>query len=104
MKNDYGIELDRNGYAPSIMQEEERCYLCGKRDVLQRHEIYGSAFRNKSKAYGLWVLLCPVCHDTVHFLNAEIKMELREQGQVVAQEHYGWDRKKFRDKFGRCYL
>ena len=32
MKNEYGVKLDRNGYAPSIIpgHDEYRCLLCGK--------------------------------------------------------------------------
>ena len=31
MLNEYGAPLDRNGYAPSIVQADtdERCWLCG---------------------------------------------------------------------------
>ena len=104
MTNDYGIKLDRNGYAPSIMQKADRCYMCGRSGILHRHEIYGNAYRSKSKAFGLWVNLCPDCHNEVHFVHAEWKMELREQGQMVAQKYYGWNENDFREKFGRCYL
>lgn len=27
--NTFGAELDRNGYAPSILQQGERCHMCG---------------------------------------------------------------------------
>jgi hypothetical protein len=53
------LRLDRNGYAPSILQTEERCFLCGRTDrKLDRHEPFGGPYRAKSKADGLWVLLC----------------------------------------------
>lgn len=104
MNNEYGTPLDRNGYAPSIMQTAERCYMCGRSGTLQRHEIYGNAFRDRSKALGLWVLLCPDCHHELHFVHAELKMELREQGQIIAQNRYGWSNIEFRNKFGRCYI
>ena len=104
MTNEYGVKLDRNGYAPTIMQKAERCYLCGKSGVLQRHEIYGNAYRDKSKAYGLWVWLCLDCHTDLHFKHADRKMDLREHGQMVAQQHYGWFDNEFREKFGHCYI
>ena len=104
MTNEYGTELDRNGYAPTIMQRQVRCYMCCREGMLQRHEIYGNAFREKSKAYGLWVWLCPECHHDVHFVNADKKMLLREHGQRRAEQRYGWSVNEFRDKFGRCYL
>ena len=61
--NAFGAELDRNGYAPSILQQGERCHMCGGHhiyDGLDRHEVFGGAYRKKSKELGLWVLLCHV--------------------------------------------
>lgn len=104
MKNEYGVTLDRNGYAPCIMQKAERCYMCARSGDLQRHEIYGAANRDKSKAYGLWVLLCPECHDHLHFRDAMQKLELREQGQIEAMQHYGWTKKEFLERFGKSYV
>lgn len=53
--NEYGAELDRNGYAPSIVQEDadECCAICyanGSKDPLNRHERYsaGHAVKNQS--------------------------------------------------------
>ena len=103
MTNEYGTPMDRNGYVPTIMQKAERCYMCGRSGILQRHEIYGNAYREKSKRFGLWVWLCHDCHHDLHFVHADRKMWLREQGQIQAQKHYGWNENEFRDKFGRSY-
>lgn len=103
MKNDYGIKLDSNGYAPTIMQSAERCYMCGRSGLLARHEIFGNAYRDKSKAFGLWIWICPDCHHEVHFVHADQRIWLREQGQITAQRHYGWNDNEFREKFGRSY-
>ena len=50
MKNEWGAELDRNGYAPSIVQADtSKCFLCQRSGVkLDRHEIFGNAMRSKS--------------------------------------------------------
>ena len=104
MTNEFGTTLDRNGYAPTIMQSAERCYMCCSTGVLQRHEIYGNAYRDKSKALGLWVWLCPACHNDVHFVDAEKKILLREHGQQRAAQRYGWSDNEFRERFGRCYI
>lgn len=59
MLNEYGETLDRNGYAPSIVQDIDGCYFCARQDgKLDRHEIFHGAYRQKSKALGLWVTLC----------------------------------------------
>ena len=53
MVNEYGAKLDRNGYAPSIIQDEadESCFICyanGYYDPLNRHEAFGGPFRDLS--------------------------------------------------------
>ena len=58
MTNEYGVTLDRNGYAPSIVQDIDGCWFCKtQQGKLDRHEIYHGAYRKKSKALGLWALL-----------------------------------------------
>lgn len=55
--NAFGAEMDRNGYAPSILQQGERCHMCHENptfDQLDRHEVFGGAYRKKSKELGLW--------------------------------------------------
>lgn len=98
---------NRNGYNPSIMQTYCSCYLCGRRDrKLDRHEIFGGANRSRSKADGLWVLLCHECHvgpNGVHENPARL-LELRKLGQLAAMERYGWSVGDFRRAYGKNYL
>lgn len=51
MTNEYGAPLDRNGYAPSILQDDDSyCLIClgnGYNDPLNRHEVFGGPFRKK---------------------------------------------------------
>lgn len=55
--------MDRNGYGKSIMQTvDDKCFLCGKMTETARHEVYFGANRTNSKKHGLWVNLCPSCH------------------------------------------
>ena len=106
MTNEYGQPLDRNGYAPSIISNEAVCLNCYTTLNLQRHEVFhGMAYRQKSKKYGLWVHLCPVCHMTkVHNSDGELDLRLKELGQETAMTVYGWSKEDFRDRFGRSYL
>ena len=106
MKNEYGVPLDKNGYAPSIISNDQVCLNCYTSMHLQRHEIFhGMANRKKSKEYGLWVLLCPVCHMTkVHNSDGELDLRLKERGQEAAMAFYGWDKEEFRKRFGRNYV
>ena len=85
MTNEYGVTLDRNGYAPSIVQDIEGCYYCETQcGKLDRHEVFHGASRKKSKALGLWVLLCHDCHMTLHHKDAALDALLKRQGQRVA--------------------
>lgn len=101
--------IDRNGYAPSIIQfDMGQCYRCHKRaEKLDRHEIFGAANRVKSKRLGLWVMLChTTCHegrDGVHQNSAEA-LKLHKIGQEAAMRRYGWSTEEFIGKFGKNYL
>ena len=112
MKNEYGVPLDRNGYAPSILQDDDdQCFICyanGYRDPLNRHEVFGGAYRNKSKRLGLWCCLCHSrCHqeglDSVH-QNANTALHLKRMAQRAAMEKYGWSKEDFIREFGKNYL
>ena len=95
-------------YKPSILQEDDCCYLCGRRDrKLDRHEIFNAAYRDKSKEDGLWILLCNTpCHegkDGAQY-NPVIRKKLAEIAQRRAMETYGWDVAAFRSRYGKNYL
>ena len=87
------------------------CWLCGRRggqDPLDRHHIFGAAYRKKSEKYGLVVMLCHNrCHifgrDAAH-QSAETMQLLHEYGQRKAMEEQGWDTSRFIREFGRNYL
>ena len=107
MTNEWGAELDRNGYAPSIVQADtSKCFLCHRSGVkLDRHEIFGNAMRNKSKRMGLWVSLC---HDPCHLVQAQGKVELMEwldqMGEQACIGNYDFTIPMFREEFYTNYL
>lgn len=105
--NEFGVPLDKNGYAPSIMGTEYgRCYLCENSVHTERHEVFGAANRTKSKALGLWVNLCPHCHRegayAVHE-NRQMAEKLKKDAQLYAEEAYSWSHDEFRKRFGKNY-
>lgn len=105
MLNEYGATLDRNGYAPSIVQDIKGCYLCARQDgKLDRHEIFHGAYRKKSKELGTWVTLCHDCHMTLHHKDARLDEILKQQGQREAMQRYGWTTAEFIERFGKNYL
>ena len=103
--NEYNIELDDCGYAPSVIQtcDDPRCFHCGRRRDLQRHEVFNSAFRSKSKRLGLWIWLCAACHYDITFVHAKARIRLKAVGQDAAMKHYGWDTDDFIREFGKNY-
>ena len=101
MKNDYGEDLDRNGYAQSLFKAT-KCVLCGSRGELVRHEIYGGTRRSNAKAYGAWMTLCPRCHEDIHAHPADYA-HLKEITQKAMQDAYGMDTDEFIEKFGKNY-
>lgn len=100
--------MDRNGYNPSLLQDDlDKCFLCGRRDrKLDRHELWGGAYRKKSKETGMWVMLCHEdCHqgrNGVH-QNPQRAFELRQLGQMALMRN-GWTVEDVRREFGRNYL
>lgn len=111
MRNEYGVKLDRNGYAPSILQGDmESCIRCGRNgytDHLDRHEVFGGAMRQKSKELGLWVLLCHTrCHEGKNGVHRDhdYNLALRRTAQRFAMDKYGWSVYEFRARFRNNYL
>ena len=93
------------------MKEGRRCWLCGRSggtDPLDKHHIFGGAYRRKSEQYGLTVWLC---HSRCHIFGKEAAHtcrktmdELHRYGQKLAMEQQGWTKEEFMHVFGRNYL
>lgn len=90
---------------------EKYCFFCGrngKSDPLDRHHIFGGAYRSKSEKLGLVVYLCHnKCHifgkDSVH-KNPELMRMLHRYGQNLAMKENEWDTEQFIREFGKNYL
>lgn len=105
MTNEYGERLDRNGYAKSILVTEAGlCFGCLNHTDTARHEVFfGEGRRVKSKRLGLWVNLCPRCHDLAHN-EYKYNRYLKQITQEAAMEHYGWDIQRCIAELGKNYL
>ena len=87
------------------------CFLCGRNgsaDPLDRHHVYGGAYRSKSEKYGLVVDLC---HNDCHIFgkyaahnNAETMRYIRRYGQIKAMRENNWTEEDFIREFGKSYL
>ena len=76
----------------SILQSDERCYLCGSMYGLERHHIMsGTANRKISERYGVWCWLCHNCHtgtEGAQYIQAKNR-RLKELAQAQFEEIYG---------------
>lgn len=108
MTNEYGVILDRNGYAPSVIdvfaELDKACFFCGKRGDLARHEVFHGSNRTRSKNLGCWVYLCPECHTKLHSKDPALDRQLKQIGQRKAMEWYDWTIEDFRERFGKSYV
>ena len=95
---------DSNGYSPSILGAFDFCYVCYRHGDLARHEVFHGANRQKSKRFGLWINVCPSCHDKIHFTDGKLDRLLKENAQRQAMLVYGWDTDEFRRRFGKNYV
>ena len=103
MRNEYGVILDSNGYAPSIMPPHDGCFICGREVETARHEIFHGPYRKTSKALGLWVNVCPACHQRIHECRDGLNNFLKYWGCRDAKLFYGWTDDEFRIRFGKDY-
>ena len=95
----------KNGYGPTILLDADYCALCGRRDrPLQRHEVFHGPYRAKSKALGLWVAICDLCHHEVHNGDGRLDRNLKCWGQKAAMDEFGWSEDDFRKHFGKSYV
>lgn len=105
MTNEYGVDLDRNGYAPSLFPwKPGECLICRRSDrPLQRHEVFHGPYRETSKRLGCWVYICDYCHMRLHGSDGMNDKTLKRIMQKKAMEHYGWTTEQFREVFGKDY-
>jgi hypothetical protein len=91
------------------------CFICGRYGQTDRHHLFfGTANRRLSEEDGLWVYLCPSCHNRppngAHF-NPNTALFLHKVGQQAYEEKAaknGADkaeaRQKFMERYGKNYL
>lgn len=89
----------------SIVQQGERCFLCGRKAGLERHHIMsGTANRKLSEKYGLTVWLCHEHHtgkDGVQY-NRKAADSLKRLAQIAFEARYSHD--EWMQTFRKNYL
>lgn len=99
------MKLDSNGYAESLFNtEEDVCYICGRHVPTARHEVIYGSNRGNSKKYGLWINVCPDCHQNrpgaIHKIPKEYEW-LKVEAQELFEQRY--HDKDFLTIFGKRY-
>ena len=91
------------------------CFRCGRYGITERHHVFGGvANRRLSEQDGLWVYLCPDCHNIppngVHF-NPKNALWLHRIGQEayekkMVQNGLNADeaRRAFMQRYGKNYI
>lgn len=92
----------------SVIQNEKKCFACGKTTGLNSHHVFPGGRRKASERYGFKVWLCVNHHtvgkDSVHENpNAGLDLKLKQMAQEYWESHYG-NRQAFIETFGKNYL
>ena len=89
----------------SILQEDKRCWLCGRVVGLEVHHILGGvANRKLSEKHGLKVWLCHNCHtgrDGAQY-DPQKNLQLKRDAQYAFERTHS--RKEWMTLFGKNYL
>ena len=101
-RSPWGEKLDSNGYAKPLLDTQNgECYLSPYVGDTARHEIYGGADRQTSKATGMWVYLSPKFHELAH-TNEKTAEHLHQVGQQEFEKIHSHE--EFITLFGKNYL
>lgn len=91
-----------------IQQDKTHCFICEMSecgDHLDKHHVFGGAYRDKSEQYGLTVYIhhnkCHIFGENSAHMNRAVQAKLQWIAQKKAMEVYGWTAKEFIKIFGR---
>lgn len=92
----------------SIVRKSRSCFFCGREGNLHRHHCFFGAKRKLAEQDGLWVWICPECHqgtDGVHGKHGHGKdLTLKQAAQVAYMCTYDKTEDDFRHRYGKSYI
>ena len=88
---------------PLLITEKGQCFSCGKQGYTHKHHIFGAANRDRSEAAGLYIYLCPACHQASH-TNRKIDLKYKRAGQMAWMVRNEKKTDDFIQEFGKSYL
>ena len=89
----------------SILQDEKKCYICGRvRNLQSHHIVFGNPGRKNSELYGLKVWLCMDHHTGDIGVHQDINLDryLKRIAQTEFERRFSHE--KWMEVFGRNYL
>lgn len=88
------------GKVKSIIQSDEKCYICGYIGDLETHHCWHGSNRKKADEDGLTVRLCRLCHSNLHDKGIKDRylMEIAEKAYL---SHYNKSIGDFIDRYGK---
>lgn len=91
----------------SIMDKREGCWLCGKQGPMHIHHCWGNnPNRSHSDQDGLFIKLCPQCHEKAH-KDKEVRLHIMQAAEMAWLKHYskqGKDVPDFIKRYGKNVL
>ena len=102
--------MKKSKRAPSILQNEKKCYITGRYDNLDCHHVYGGANRKISDENGFWVWITHDLHNgndpmAVHSNPLQgYDLMLKQQAQRKYEEEMGRSGDDFIKLIGRSFL
>lgn len=86
-----------------IKTEPGVCLLCGKHGQTQKHHLMsGTANRRLSEEDGLFIYVCPMCHEMIHRF-PEINRTTKQFAEKVWRDYYGKSKEEWIARYGKSY-
>lgn len=79
------------------------CLLCGKTGPTEKHHLMsGTANRRLAEEDGLFIYLCPMCHQIVH-MDPKVNRTTKAFAEKVWRDYYGKSKEEFIKRYGKSF-
>ena len=79
------------------------CLLCGKTGPTEKHHLMsGTANRRLAEEDGLFIYLCPMCHQIVH-MDPKVNRTTKQFAEKVWRDYYGKSKEEFIKRYGKSF-
>ena len=79
------------------------CLLCGKTGPTEKHHLMsGTANRRLAEEDGLFIYLCPMCHQIVH-MDPKVNRTTKAFAEKLWRDYYGKSKEEFIKRYGKSF-